>query len=204
MRNWVVGVGVGAVLGTLLVVPVAGQDLTTSLVRFFDQIRAGFLTLPPKTADPTGMTEGAIYYNDTSNSLKVYNGTTWGGVGLSSLTETTALLDVLDTSGATTIARFDRNNGGLNSVTFGVNFGANAATPDVGLRRAAAGVVEITNGGATGTSAFVRPGTTAFASLGTPANGALTYCSDCTIANPCASGGTGALAKRLNSVWVCN
>lgn len=44
----------------------------------------------------------------------------------------------------------------------------------------------------------------AFASLGTPANGALIYCSDCTIANPCASGGTGALAKRLNSIWVCN
>jgi hypothetical protein len=43
-----------------------------------------------------------------------------------------------------------------------------------------------------------------FASLGTPANGTVTYCSDCTIANPCAGSGTGALAKRLNSVWVCN
>lgn len=45
---------------------------------------------------------------------------------------------------------------------------------------------------------------TAFASLGTPANGTLLYCNNCTIANPCASGGTGALAKRLNGVWVCN
>jgi hypothetical protein len=44
----------------------------------------------------------------------------------------------------------------------------------------------------------------AFASLGTPANGAIRYCSDCTIASPCASGGTGALAKRLNGAWVCN
>jgi hypothetical protein len=43
-----------------------------------------------------------------------------------------------------------------------------------------------------------------FANLGTPANGTLIYCSDCTIASPCASGGTGALAKRLNSAWVCN
>jgi hypothetical protein len=40
--------------------------------------------------------------------------------------------------------------------------------------------------------------------LGTPANGTIIYCSDCTIANPCAGGGTGALAKRLNGVWVCN
>ena len=43
-----------------------------------------------------------------------------------------------------------------------------------------------------------------FSALGTPANGTFCYCSDCTIASPCASGGTGALAKRLNGVWVCN
>lgn len=45
---------------------------------------------------------------------------------------------------------------------------------------------------------------TAFASLGAPGNGTFEYCNDCTIANPCAGGGTGALAKRLNGVWVCN
>lgn len=43
-----------------------------------------------------------------------------------------------------------------------------------------------------------------FGTLGTPANGTFYYCSDCTIANPCAGAGTGALAKRLNAVWVCN
>lgn len=43
-----------------------------------------------------------------------------------------------------------------------------------------------------------------FAALGAPANGQFRYCSDCTIANPCAGGGTGALAKRLNGAWVCN
>ena len=42
------------------------------------------------------------------------------------------------------------------------------------------------------------------ANLGAPPNGTFAYCSDCTIANPCAGGGTGALAKRLNGVWVCN
>lgn len=44
----------------------------------------------------------------------------------------------------------------------------------------------------------------AFASLGTPANGTINYCSDCTVAATCAAAGTGALAKRINSVWVCN
>jgi hypothetical protein len=43
-----------------------------------------------------------------------------------------------------------------------------------------------------------------FSALGNPANGTLVYCSDCTVASPCAAGGTGALAKRLNAVWVCN
>jgi hypothetical protein len=43
-----------------------------------------------------------------------------------------------------------------------------------------------------------------FANLGTPTNGTIVFCSNCTVANPCASGGTGALAKRLNAAWVCN
>lgn len=47
-------------------------------------------------------------------------------------------------------------------------------------------------------------GAVLFASLGTPANGTICYCSDCTIANPCTGAGTGALAKRLAGVWVCN
>lgn len=43
-----------------------------------------------------------------------------------------------------------------------------------------------------------------FANLPTVANGYLIYCSDCTIASPCASGGSGALAKGINGAWVCN
>lgn len=50
----------------------------------------------------------------------------------------------------------------------------------------------------------VKPRTLTFATLGTPGNGVFVYCSDCTIANPCAGAGTGAFAKRLNGVWVCN
>ena len=43
-----------------------------------------------------------------------------------------------------------------------------------------------------------------FANLPTVVNGGTIYCSDCTIASPCASGGSGALAKGINSAWVCN
>ncbi len=43
-----------------------------------------------------------------------------------------------------------------------------------------------------------------FKDLGTPVNFTIKMCADCTISNPCAGGGTGALAKRLNNQWVCN
>ena len=45
---------------------------------------------------------------------------------------------------------------------------------------------------------------TTFSNLGTPVNGTVYYCPDCTIASTCAGSGTGAVAKRLNSTWVCN
>jgi hypothetical protein len=46
--------------------------------------------------------------------------------------------------------------------------------------------------------------TVLFADLGTPANGTVYYCPDCTIASPCMGAGTGSIAKYLNGVWVCN
>lgn len=52
-----------------------------------------------------------------------------------------------------------------------------------------------------------KPPTTLFADLGTPADGTMTPCTDCTVTggadNTCAGSGTGALAVRLNSVWRC-
>ncbi len=45
----------------------------------------------------------------------------------------------------------------------------------------------------------------AFAGLpGSPVNGTTILCTNCTSANPCASGGSGALAKRIAGAWVCN
>lgn len=44
----------------------------------------------------------------------------------------------------------------------------------------------------------------AFASLGTPRNGTLIYCTNCTNqSNPCTASGSGAYAKRLNGAWDC-
>jgi hypothetical protein len=43
-----------------------------------------------------------------------------------------------------------------------------------------------------------------FAHLPAATNGSMLYCSDCIVATTCATGGTGAFAKRLNGAWVCN
>lgn len=43
-----------------------------------------------------------------------------------------------------------------------------------------------------------------FSGLGSPANGSITYCSNCTKATPCAGTGNGAWAKRLNGAWDCD
>jgi hypothetical protein len=80
-------------------------------------------------------------------------------------------------------------------------------TPDVGFTRSSANVLKLSNaasGFGTLYSGGVRLEGVLQANLGSPSNGTVVYCSDCTIANPCASGGTGAIAKRLNGVWVCN
>ena len=37
-----------------------------------------------------------------------------------------------------------------------------------------------------------------------PANGTVIYCSNCQKSTPCASGGSGALAKRINGSWDCD
>lgn len=73
---------------------------------------------------------------------------------------------------------------------------------DTMMRREGPGAVSISN--ASNTNGSLRLYTTIFSSLASLANGTICFCSDCTIANPCASGGTGAIAKRLNGVWVCN
>lgn len=42
-----------------------------------------------------------------------------------------------------------------------------------------------------------------YANLPTPSNGQFVYCTDCQQANPCASGGSGAFARREAGAWNC-
>jgi len=63
----------------------------------------------------------------------------------------------------------------------------------------------------TGTKVFdvrddgaLQLGAKSFESLPDSPNGTQYYCPDCTFTNPCAAGGTGAFAKRLNDAWRCD
>lgn len=88
-----------------------------------------------------------------------------------------------------------------------VRWGSAAMTGvDTQLTRAAVGIVGITAG--------VTLGATAFASLPASTNGTILYCNDCQETTPstcpttqascvCATGGTGAIARRINGVWYC-
>jgi hypothetical protein len=91
----------------------------------------------------------------------------------------------------------------LDKLANGINLHSDDATQISGNIFTSTVMTPITTTASTNLQLFNQVGT-AFADLGTPGNGSLVYCTDCTIANPCAAAGTGALAKRLNNVWVCN
>jgi hypothetical protein len=110
-------------------------------------------------------------------------------------------------------------NGGTTTLNGGGATEGNGGSVNLNARDAVGtnkngGVINITSGLATGSGtpglvSFLGSGITkfkaiTFASLPTPTDGMFLYCSDCTIASPCAGSGTGAFAKRLNGVWVCN
>lgn len=106
---------------------------------------------------------------------------------------------------------------GTPSITF-------ASDPDTGLWHSATNSLAVSAGGALaatfGTSFTLATGVpfvqtaVAFASLGTPADGTMRFCNDCTETTPatcpvtqasciCAGSGTGAFARRVNSTWYC-
>lgn len=47
-------------------------------------------------------------------------------------------------------------------------------------------------------------GSVTYSALGTPGDGTMVYCSNCQETNPCSSGGSGAMAKKIAGSWKCN
>lgn len=149
-----------------------------------------------------------------ANAIIINNGAKvcFGGAGLRCLADVASSgPGTADSLFATNFYPFTTTNNNLfgrvadGAAAIGNKSGNTAALSNAGAKIHAffsdAGVTEKAAFMATG--ALLQTGV-AQAALGTPANGTFIYCTDCTIANPCAGGGTGALAKRLNGAWVCN
>jgi hypothetical protein len=152
----------------------------------------------------------------TLNASNSFTGTNTFGSNLTSIDNTghiTTFNGFQSSSGGIIRAEIQYSNNGFTlgsdrpfcwSSTTGAS-----ATQDTCLWRDAAGAIDFGNATASNKTAqlnyqqWLSTGIT-FASLGTPTNGTIVYCQDCTIASTCAGSGTGAIAKRLNSIWVCN
>lgn len=221
-----VGIGIDAPQDNLHVSGVGGADVTLSVQRQNPngsighiQARADQINIGSFSSDPVTVMVAEVTL--ISLALPTASGTV--GVGRANV-DHTGTLDVLNRRAAdSTLMQVGTDGTNPSAVTteFRMWDGAtqaavplitlfdNAGANGLGLDRDGAGLLGVSNGVAgtnTGDIAFeLWVGTAVLqAALGTPANGTFLYCSDCTIASPCAGGGTGALAKRLNGVWVCN
>jgi hypothetical protein len=147
-------------------------------------------------------------------SLQTLSDINAGATSVFSVNRTGTVVDAFTVSAS----QFAVGNGteSLPSITF-------ASDNNTGIYRVTTDTLGITSGGSTRiyvgpTGVFIGAtsvpvyveaglalGTFAFATLpGSQQAGTILYCSDCTIASPCAGGGSGAIAKRLNGAWVCN
>ena len=190
------------------------DTLISSSARFFrlnkatagvagDFVRLGFL-MPDGTATPVLRFLGGIgSVLDSAGS-----GAACGGIGFWTGSEAgTGLRGEVTCNG-----RFGIGVTGSSVAATLHAFSTSASIPAVIIQRAGGQTANLTSWRTEGGSdlawmddaANFYPRQLTFGGLPAIANGAVVYCSDCTIANPCAGAGTGAIAKRLNGAWVCN
>lgn len=205
-----------------------GGDAGLTYVKATDTLTVGSLSNTGSTSSFGGVPvtgAQAMVYGFGSQTQPLFafaegsnnGGCSWGASPGCSGIFVTGSRHIAFTDGGTAVFQYS-GAASPNSVTIGsaAILGWPAATPDVAFGRNAAGVIEV-NSGTSGTfrDTKVRNSLvdnkitfTAFviANIATvlTTNGDIGYCSDCTIANPCAGSGSGALAKRLNGVNVCN
>ena len=166
----------------------------------------GIYSLPSNSCTVTGRNQTiTVNWHSVPGFPKSYNiyGSSGGGFSqISSGLTTASAVYTTGTPGLGGIVEASVPSGGPTMMMPGVQ---GIATPALVLPGATGLAATVTSPAlpANSTATVILTGIT-FANLGTPANGNFYYCPDCTIAAICAGGGTGALAKRLNGVWVCN
>lgn len=158
--------------------------------------RATTDTLTNKTYDTAG----------TGNSFSINGVAATANTGTGAVARAAGPTFTTPVLGAATATTVDASG----NIT-GLRFLGTGAGDTVIQQVGASNIISFRNSGGTELGKFTaagafHPAAFTFANIGTvlAANGDMGYCSDCTIANPCNSGGSGAFAKRLNSANVCN
>jgi len=226
-NTWTFAVGQTAAL-TSGRVPYAttGGVLTDSSLLGFNGTS---LTISSASATTVWNAAGILIFHNTNATANNWTGMEFrGNAGV--ITSGIASVNTTHASGYADLVFSVRGTPGFNSNALrifsdtgvAINSSTNAAQFFVNNRTAAqiggifraagsqtANILETQNSSGTALTTIdavgrVYPVSVAFASLGTPSNGAVVYCSDCTKATPCAGSGNGALAKRLNGAWDCD
>ena len=91
---------------------------------------------------------------------------------------------------------FAASSGDGITVTANAQLNGGLIVGSTALRARLDGGIDLAGGGGAGGVAFT--------SLPSVANGVIVWCNNCTEADPCATTGAGAFAKKMNSRWKCN
>ena len=170
--------------------------------------------------DLTNFDQGGQYHTAIGNHM-----VRCGGAGIQAEANAVVMSNTIDQAGSGIVVGYgaygrnvivkdnlitDSSNQGLTAYGIGIECGTaggmevegnriDLSTPTI----AGTAFYSISNGGALPSTALVRNQSVAFSKLGTALDGSFVYCPDCQAGPACAGGGTGALAKRINSSWIC-
>lgn len=166
----------------------------------FDDLVADVLFLTPTDTEPTGA-EGTIYWDDSENTIKIHNGTSFGAIGTGTFTGGSITSDISMTNGeyirsstttgeSTALQVYDNDTGPayVNALSW-----TNGNTPAIALG-AAGNTLSILSNAFNVSTAGALSGITTLAASGVATVGGLTATGTSTI-----GGGTGTLAIDTSS-----
>lgn len=170
--------------------------------------------------DLTNYDQGGQYHTAIGNHM-----VRCGGAGIQAEANAIVMSNTIDQSASGIVAGYgaygknvivkdnlitDSSGNGITQFGIGIESGTGGAMEVEGNRvdlnrDAVVGIsyYRLADGGALPATVTVRNQSIPFSRLGNPADGSMVYCPDCQAASPCQGSGTGALAKRVRSTWVC-